>query len=181
VLTLSVVISFSHCIPFLPENGRTIGAGCIWVWPYGTCSLPHLIQSLFFFARIATDLNLHHPNTAKPLNEQHAREMLNRTRVWLNCFNLDRSTGSQYGKSPIIRNTDYIANHSEDWWKSSEYNMQHFDIHICAYNNELRVMANFLARIYSDPKHPTGLNKVCYQVLVLMIAQLLIFITGCRL
>jgi hypothetical protein len=109
--------------------------------------------------RIATDLNLHHPNTAKPLNEQHAREMLNRTRIWLNCFNLDRSTGSQYGKTPIIRNTDYIANHSEEWWQSSKYNMQHFDIHISAYNNELRIMANFLARIYSDPKHPTGLNK----------------------
>jgi len=86
--------------------------------------------------------------------------MLNRTRVWLNCFNLDRSTGSQYGKSPIIPNTDYIANHSEDWWQSSPYNMKHFDIHICAYNAELRVMAAFMAKIYSDPRHRTGLNKV---------------------
>jgi hypothetical protein len=86
--------------------------------------------------------------------------MLNRTRVWLNCFNLDRSTGSQYGKPPIIKNTDYIAMHSEDWWESSEYNLKHFDIHISAYNAELKIMAGFLARIYSDPEHPTGLNKV---------------------
>lgn len=110
--------------------------------------------------RFAVDLNLHHPSSAKPQNEAHAREMLNRTRVWLNCFNLDRSTGSQYGKAPIIPNTDYVANHSEDWWRSSPYNMDKFDIHICGYNAELRVMAAFTAKIYSDPNHPTGLNKV---------------------
>jgi hypothetical protein len=110
------------------------------------------------------DLNLHLPNTAKPINEQHAREMLNRTRVWLNCFNLDRSTGSQYGKPPIIPNTDYVANHSQDWWNSSEYNMKNFDIHTCAYNADLRVMGNFVKRIYNDPNHPTGLNKVSCSV-----------------
>ncbi|KAF8206499.1 hypothetical protein K438DRAFT_1817313 [Mycena galopus ATCC 62051] len=109
--------------------------------------------------RMAIDLNLHLPNTAQPLNEAHAREMLNRTRVWLNCFNLDRSTGSQYGKAPTIPNSDYMANHSWDWWRSSPFNMQNFDIHICAYNSELKVMAAFMATVYSDPNHPTGLNK----------------------
>ncbi|KAF9525684.1 hypothetical protein CPB83DRAFT_896852 [Crepidotus variabilis] len=109
--------------------------------------------------RAATDLNLHLPTTAKPLNENHAREMLNRTRVWLNCFNLDRSTGSQYGKPPIINSRDYTASHSEHWWCSSPYNMKNFDIQICAYNAELQVMAGFIATIYSDPRHPTGLNK----------------------
>jgi hypothetical protein len=110
--------------------------------------------------RVATDINLHHPITAKPQNEPQAREMLNRTRVWLNCFNLDRSSGSQYGKPIVIKNTDYIANHSEDFWSSSEYNLKEFDIHLCCYNAELRVMADFMAQIYSDPNHPTGLNKV---------------------
>ena len=98
--------------------------------------------------------------TAKPHNENHAREMLNRTRIWLNCFNLDRSTGSQYGKPPTIGNTDYTANHSDNWWHSSPHNMKHFDIHISAYNAELRLMSKFIAKIYSDPDHPTGLNKV---------------------
>ncbi|KAF5367470.1 hypothetical protein D9758_003782 [Tetrapyrgos nigripes] len=109
--------------------------------------------------RIATELNLHHPVTAKPQNEFHAREMLNRTRVWLNCFNLDRSTGSQYGKAPIIPDTDYLANHSEDWWHSSPWNMKNFDVHLICYQNELRVMAGFVKKIYSNPEHPTGLNK----------------------
>ncbi|KAJ7745733.1 hypothetical protein B0H16DRAFT_971806 [Mycena metata] len=106
--------------------------------------------------RMAIDLNLHLPNTAQPINESHAREMLNRTRVWLNCFNLDRSTGSQYGKAPTISNNDYVANHSENWWCSSPFNMANFDIHICAYNSEVKVMSALMAKIYSDP---TGLNK----------------------
>ncbi|KAI0031195.1 hypothetical protein K488DRAFT_12737, partial [Vararia minispora EC-137] len=110
--------------------------------------------------RMAVDMNLNHPNTAKPQNEMHAREMLNRTRTWLNCFNLDRSTSSQYGKIAIIPGTDYVANHSVDWWQSSEYNLKHFDIHLCAYNNELRVLGEFFVRyLYTDPNHPTGLNK----------------------
>jgi hypothetical protein len=38
--------------------------------------------------------------------------------------------------------------------------MKNFDIQICCYNAELRVMGNFVKKIYSDPNHPTGLNKV---------------------
>ncbi|KAI0649349.1 hypothetical protein C8Q79DRAFT_904183 [Trametes meyenii] len=109
--------------------------------------------------RIATDLNLHHPHTVEPKNEQHAREMLNRTRAWLNCFNLDRSMASQYGKAPIISNTDYVASHSDLWWKSSPYNLPGFDIQLCAYNAELKVLADYRSTIFSDPQHPVGLNK----------------------
>ncbi|KIK62927.1 hypothetical protein GYMLUDRAFT_57708 [Collybiopsis luxurians FD-317 M1] len=108
---------------------------------------------------VATELNLHLPNTAKSHNEMHTREQLNRTRVWLSCFNLDRSTGSQNGKPPIISKDGFIANHSEDWWSSSPHNMKNFDIQLCCQNSELKVMAKFRSRIYSDPSHPTGLNK----------------------
>lgn len=80
---------------------------------------------------MALDMNLHHPNTAKPRNEAHAREMLNRTRAWLNCVNLDRSMGSQYGKAAVIRNTDYVAAQSGTWWNSSEYNMEYFGKSFC--------------------------------------------------
>ncbi|KAI0683199.1 hypothetical protein C8T65DRAFT_685468 [Cerioporus squamosus] len=90
--------------------------------------------------RIATDINLHHPHTAQPQNEQHAREMLNRTRVWLNCSMLI---------APIISNTDY----------SSPYNIPDIDIHLCGYNAELKVLAEYRFTIFSDPDHPVGLNK----------------------
>ena len=96
----------------------------------------------------------------KPKNEQHARELLNRTRTWLAVFNLDRSTGSQFGKPAIISNNDYVANHSGEWWNSSPYNMKGFDIHIAGYNAELRVIADFSLKIRSNSNNPTGLNEV---------------------
>ncbi|TCD60602.1 hypothetical protein EIP91_009820 [Steccherinum ochraceum] len=108
--------------------------------------------------RIAVSLNLDKPSTAKPKNEQHARELLNRTRTWLAIFNLDRSTGSQYGKPPIITNTDYVAVHSGEWWNSSAYNMKGFDIHVAAYNAELRVIADFGAKIRSNANNPAGMG-----------------------
>ncbi|KAF8625539.1 hypothetical protein AX15_005306 [Amanita polypyramis BW_CC] len=109
--------------------------------------------------RVATELNLHLPVTTIPQEEKPAREVLNRTRVWINCFNLDRSTGGQYGKPPTINPRDYQANHSQDWWKCSPYNMRNFDIQICCYNHSLRTTASFVAKIYNDPESPTGLNQ----------------------
>ncbi|KIY44020.1 hypothetical protein FISHEDRAFT_52517 [Fistulina hepatica ATCC 64428] len=109
--------------------------------------------------RVAIDLNLQYPPSHEPADEMRARELLNRTRVWINCYNLDRSTGSQYGRPPVINQMDYVANHSEDWWRSSQYNLTSFDIHLCAYNADLRIMSEFRAKIYSNPNHPTLLNK----------------------
>lgn len=101
-----------------------------------------------------------------PLNEQNARIILSRQRIWMNCFNLDRSTGTQYGKRPIIPDTDYFAQHSEEWWRSSPYNIKGFDIHLCGYNAELRFVSNFVSKVYGDPNHPTGLDKVRCLVLL---------------
>lgn len=106
------------------------------------------------------DLNLNVRSTVKPKDPFHARELLNRTRVWLNCYNVDRSMGTQHGRGPTIPNHDWIASHSEDWWKSSDQNLKGFDIHTSAYTSELRVVSQFRAKIYSDPESPTGLNKV---------------------
>lgn len=101
--------------------------------------------------------------------------MLNRTRAWLNCFNLDRSTGSQYGRPPTINNADYMANHSGEWWNSSEWNMKNFDIQIAAYNADLRVMANFALRIRGDASNPSGIDKVGFRWLTLRCHRLFLF------
>lgn len=53
--------------------------------------------------RIATDLNLHQISTVKPKSEAQEREILNQTRLWLNCYNLDRSTATQFGKPSTIK------------------------------------------------------------------------------
>ena len=111
--------------------------------------------------RIAQDINLNRPIITKPLNGHNARVLLNRQRIWMNCFNVDRLTGTQYGKRPIIPNTDYFAVNSGDWWRSSPYNMKGFDIHLCGHNAELRLISAFMSKIYSDPNHPLGLDKAC--------------------
>lgn len=119
-----------------------------------------ILTSFGVFLRMALDLNLNVRSTVKPKDSMHARELLNRTRVWLNCYNVDRSMGTQHGRAPTIPNDDWIASHSEDWWKSSKLNIKGFDIHTSAYTSELRVVSRFRAKIYSDPDSPTGLNKV---------------------
>lgn len=53
--------------------------------------------------RIATDLNLHQVSTIKPQTETQEREILNKTRVWMICFNIDRSTATQFGKPSTIK------------------------------------------------------------------------------
>ncbi|CAE6434410.1 unnamed protein product [Rhizoctonia solani] len=107
--------------------------------------------------RMATDLNLHLPWQGKATGEAHEREILNRTRTWLICFNLDRSGATQFGRPPTIRE-DYIVRKSNDWYKRSNYNLP-FDIHLTGYTRLLRIVARFLASVYSDSNSPTALNK----------------------
>lgn len=114
--------------------------------------------------RVATDINLHTtlltPSSDKPESERVARERLNRVRIWLNCYNLDRSTASWHGKASTIPGRDFLAMHSEKWFASSEFNLSGFDIQIAAYNSELRALGDFKESIYGDPENPTGLSKV---------------------
>ncbi|KEP47283.1 fungal specific transcription factor domain protein [Rhizoctonia solani 123E] len=107
--------------------------------------------------RMATDLNLHLPWQGKAAGEAHEREILNRTRTWLICFNLDRSGATQFGRPPTIRE-DYIIRKSGDWYKRSNFNLP-LDIHLTAYTRLLRIVARFLASVYSDSNSPTALNK----------------------
>ncbi|KAH7920352.1 hypothetical protein BV22DRAFT_1021375 [Leucogyrophana mollusca] len=107
--------------------------------------------------RIATDLNLHHAPTTQPQSEKQEREILNRTRVWMICFNLDRSTATQFGKPSTIKE-DYLTRNSADWYKQSRFKDK-YDIHLCAYSSLLRIVGRFHDEIFSDPSSPTGLNK----------------------
>lgn len=125
--------------------------------------------------RMATDLNLHVRTTTKPLNEQHERELLNRSRTWLICYNLDRSASAQLGKpasiraDPIIRSVRAVGDR-KPWWKASQYN-DPFDLHLCAYTDLLStIVAEFQERVYWDPNTETSvlrsdldLVKVAYE------------------
>lgn len=84
--------------------------------------------------------------------------MLNRTRMWLVCFNLDRSTSTQFGKMSTLKE-GFIVRTSEDWYRSNRYSSK-YDIHLCAYTALLRIMARFVDEVFSDENTVTGLNTV---------------------
>lgn len=92
---------------FLPGAGKRIEAGFIPVLLFGKsfsffhCAGLDSGHGLFF--SIATDLNLHLVTNTKASNELQERENLNKVRVWMNCFNLDRSTATQFGKPSTIK------------------------------------------------------------------------------
>ncbi|KAF9788176.1 hypothetical protein BJ322DRAFT_1001297 [Thelephora terrestris] len=107
--------------------------------------------------RIATDLNLFLPQSKKVANESEEREALNKTRTWLICHNLDRSTATQFGKPPSIKE-DSVIRKSADWYKRSKFN-DRYDIGLCGYTSLMRIMAKFHEELFSDPDSATGLNK----------------------
>ena len=90
---------------YLREDGKKTGAGYILVLLSGMTIFKKQSRSTSYslFQRIATDLNLHQVSSTKPQTEKQEREMLNRRRVWMICFNLDRSTATQFGKPSTIK------------------------------------------------------------------------------
>jgi len=98
----------------------------------------------FLDLSIATDLNLHILPPKKPTTEEQELEMLNRTRVWIICFNIDKSTATQFGKPSTLKEDlcvlspaqtfvlhwfadlsgTSIVRKSLEWYKSSPYNHQ---------------------------------------------------------
>ncbi|KAF9532237.1 hypothetical protein CPB83DRAFT_807430 [Crepidotus variabilis] len=88
--------------------------------------------------RMAIELELNQP----PPPGCDAREALNRTRTWLNCYCVDGSHAIQFGKMPMLRLDDYIARNSADWYRSSSLNTP-FDVHLCAYVQMILHMAKW--------------------------------------
>ncbi|KAF8514669.1 hypothetical protein JB92DRAFT_2718976, partial [Gautieria morchelliformis] len=110
-------------------------------------------------SRIATDLGLHRASATRPLSERHERELLNRVRTWLNVYNVDRSSSTQWGK-PTGVTEDAAIRSAKAWYRRSRYNHTH-DVHLVAYTELLRIVSRFHEKVYSDPHAPNGLNKRC--------------------
>ncbi|KAI9439194.1 fungal-specific transcription factor domain-containing protein [Lactarius indigo] len=122
--------------------------------------------------RIATDLNLHLLPQKKPTTEQQELEMLNRTRIWIICFNLDKSTATQFGKPSTLKE-DYIMRHSLEWYKASNHNHP-YDVHIIAYSSLFRIVNQFHQKVFSDVDVPNGLNRsIDFRAVTLEYDQLL--------
>lgn len=121
------------------------------------CRAGHILILTLPLVRIATDLNLYLPQSKKVANEKQEREALNKTRTWLICHNLDRSTATQFGKPTSIKE-DSIVRNSADWYKKSQFN-DRYDIGLCGYTGLLRIVSKFHEELFSDPDVATGLNK----------------------
>ena len=104
-----------------PEVGGRSELAVYWAcyqvrFPFAWCAYSwretlsgFVVDITLFIFRIATDLNLHHVPTIKPTSEKQEREILNKTRVWMMCFNLDRSTATQFGKPSTIKEDLYVS------------------------------------------------------------------------
>ncbi|GJJ14439.1 hypothetical protein Clacol_008703 [Clathrus columnatus] len=92
--------------------------------------------------RIALDLNLYEPLPQESLTtEKYERESLNRTRAWLNCYNLDCSMSTLLGRPPMV-NEFFVVNNAAEWYQRSPYNHS-YDIHLCAYTETMGFMRRF--------------------------------------
>ncbi|KAH9018312.1 hypothetical protein EDB84DRAFT_1566471 [Lactarius hengduanensis] len=138
--------------PIAMHFAKSAAANALVDWPG---NLSNCVKRLAI--RVATDLNLHLLPQKKPTTEQQELEMLNRTRVWIICFNLDKSTAMQFGKPSTLKE-DYIMRHSLEWYKASNHNHP-YDVHIIAYSSLFRIINQFHQKVFSDLDVPNGLNR----------------------
>lgn len=103
------------------------------------------------------DLNLHDYNSYQGKSGVEAREVINRTRVWMMCYNLDQSTATQFGKPSTLKE-DRIIREGPGWYNHSPAN-DPFDIHLVAYSSLMRVLSRFQAEICNDPYFAMGSDR----------------------
>jgi len=88
---------------------------------------------------LAQELNLGNTNPEPGMSE---REHLNRIRTWLNCYCVDWSHATQFGKPAMISVDDFTARSCREWYRSSSYSLA-IDVHLVAYVEILRTMGHF--------------------------------------
>ncbi|KDQ10538.1 hypothetical protein BOTBODRAFT_178020 [Botryobasidium botryosum FD-172 SS1] len=118
--------------------------------------------------RVATDLNLHRktviPREDTPEWRSRDKELRNRERTWLLCFNLDRSFSAQMGKPHSIKE-DFIIRNVSQWWKVPEAIPG--DVGLAGYVEMQRLLSRSLDFLYSGTSTASGLQTDCDYMLVI--------------
>lgn len=82
-------------------------------------------------------------------------------------------------RSGILTHLFSIVRKSDQWYKMSQYNhpvrdfiertvfplsntSKQYDMGLCAYTSQLRIMARFHDEVYSDADSPTGIDEVSF-------------------
>ncbi|KAI0263263.1 hypothetical protein BC834DRAFT_325863 [Gloeopeniophorella convolvens] len=96
--------------------------------------------------RIALELGLNRDSSARPLDERHERELLNRRRTWMICSIMDGSTSLETGKAPGVGNDEELTSNASRWCSTSKF--QHpFDADLPAIIELLSIMHRFTEAI----------------------------------
>ena len=108
-------------------------ATSIWALPFGATFLHFLTPSPRFLpsSSLAVDLNLNRPSFTRVVNDQHERELLNRTRTWLILFAMERASSVLVGRTLTLPD-DPVSSSCKNWWQSSRFNLS-WDKHISEY------------------------------------------------
>ena len=123
-----------------------MGVAFRWVCQFDCVITLHMYLYMYILHSLAQDLKLFDPTVEDDLGHgvEKERAKLNRIRTWLNCFCVDASHATQFGKMPMLSIDDYVARNSREWYRSSPLN-QAIDVHLVAYVECLRVMGRFRA------------------------------------
>lgn len=81
-------------------------------------------------------------NATERRPHESERDYLNRMRTWLNCYCVDASHATQFGKPAMISSDDTAALSSREWYRCSPMNLS-IDVHLAAYVEMLRTMRKF--------------------------------------
>ena len=81
-------------------------------------------------------------NATQRLPHESEREHLNRMRTWLNCYCVDASHATQFGKPAMISAEDAAALGAREWYRSSRMSLA-IDVHLVAYVELLHTMRSF--------------------------------------
>ncbi|KAH8118017.1 hypothetical protein DFH11DRAFT_1571918 [Phellopilus nigrolimitatus] len=95
--------------------------------------------------------------------EMIERERLNRTRTWLNCYCVDASHSTQFGKPAMLDIEDYVARTCREWYRSSPFSLS-IDVHLSSYVEISYLMRHFRVEVekfeIEEKEHPGRPKKV---------------------
>ncbi|KAI0830360.1 hypothetical protein BC628DRAFT_1408462 [Trametes gibbosa] len=95
--------------------------------------------------RLGTELNLSRIPDGQPQDERQEREILNRTRMWLMCYIMDRCLSIQSGKAWMVQE-DLTVRKVSQWLKSYKYHNS-CDGYLTSLTELLCIMSRFVGTV----------------------------------
>ncbi|KAH9886688.1 hypothetical protein C8Q73DRAFT_748860 [Cubamyces lactineus] len=95
--------------------------------------------------RLATELNLSRIPEGDPVDERQEREILNRTRMWLMCYIMDRCLSIQSGKAWMVQEDHTVRNVSQ-WLQRYKYHNA-CDGYLTSLTELLCIMTRFVGTV----------------------------------